>query len=196
MYSVKNGTKLILGSGSPRRRELMQAAGLQFEVVQADCDESALAGEEPDRMVRRLAELKARSVGRTHKDAWVIGADTIVVINGTILGKPESSADAQRMLGLIQGKRHEVWGGIALLNIRLGALHIEAHRSLVQMIPMDADFIRRYVESGEPLDKAGSYAIQGIGASLVSAVEGSYTNVVGLNLAATVAALKRFDILV
>ena len=169
--------------------------GLKLEVVPAQCDESTLPGEEPEKVVRRLAELKAREVGRNNKSAWIIGADTVVVIDGRILGKPESAGDAERMLGIIQGRRHEVWGGFSLLNSALGAVHVEAHRSLVQMIAMDEAFIRRYVESGEPLDKAGAYAIQGIGASLVSAVEGSYTNVVGLNIAALMTALRRFDLL-
>jgi len=146
-------------------------------------------------MVKRLALLKASTVAESFPDKWVLGADTDVILDGRVLGKPASKLDAEQLLETIQGRSHLVWGGFALLNKTLALTHVEVHVSRVTMTTMDRATIRAYVETGEPLDKAGAYAVQGIGAMLVQSIEGSYTNVVGLNLEALMLALLKYNIL-
>lgn len=186
MFSMMPPNLLVLASSSPRRRELLAGVGLNFEVRVSGCDESELPGENPRAMVERLALEKARRVSGEIPDAWVLGADTTVVKDGQILGKPIDRADALRMLRLIAGTAHEVWGAFAVVRKASGFEHVESHCSRVVMVPLGDEILRRYWETGEPGDKAGSYAIQGVGASLVERVDGSYTNVVGLNLARVV----------
>lgn len=195
MFKQDLNTQIILASTSPRRRELLSGLGLQFEIQAPDCDESVRDGEAPDALVRRLSLEKASSVANKNKNAWVIGADTIVVIDGKILGKPVDEADAAAMLKRLQGQVHEVWGGFAVVNESLQKKIVEAHVSSVEMIPLTDAEIKSYIKTGEPMDKAGSYAIQGVGAGLISSVEGSYTNVVGLNLAAIQKVLKESEVL-
>jgi septum formation protein len=133
-------------------------------------------------MVERLALMKASAIAELHPDSYVLGADTTVYIGGVSLGKPESVEEAYRMLETIQGKAHEVWGGIAVVHRAKGIRESWSHMTRVTMAPMDLETIRDYVASGEPMDKAGSYAIQGLGLRFVESIEGSYSNVVGLNL--------------
>lgn len=184
MYRTLANSKLILASTSPRRRELLSTCGIEFEVIPPDCDESIINGESPENMVERLALQKAESVAATNSEAWVVGADTTVVINGKILGKPVSEDDAFAMLNEIQAKEHQVLGGIALIRKCIAYKKTIVFSSFVRIAPLSHEKIYAYIRSGEPMDKAGSYAIQGIGSSLVEEVKGSYTNVVGLNISA------------
>jgi septum formation protein len=163
---------------------------MAFEVVVSDADESALPQEAPQQLVERLALAKARVVAERHPHAWIIGADTVVVLDHEILGKPEDKEDAARMLSKLQGREHQVFGGVAVINRKL-QIEVSCHSvSRVKFVPLGAAAIGRYIESGEPLDKAGAYAIQGRGAALVSEMAGSYTNVVGLDLAKLMGLLK------
>jgi len=189
MLSVARSRPLILGSSSPRRKELLAGVGLAFDVVVSAIDETPHGEESAQTMVERLARAKAEAVARLHPHAWVLGADTTVLIDALILGKPESTEEAAEMVQRIQGRTHTVWGAFALCCQELGVVHVESHCSEVTLRPLSASMIAAYVKTGEPLDKAGSYAVQGIGASFIEAVHGSYTNVVGLNLSACVAQL-------
>jgi septum formation protein len=180
---------IILASSSPRRKELLEQAGVHYSVVVSGCDETPLSGESAQQMVERLALLKCDAVAQSHRDAFVIGADTTVEVEGESLGKPESTEDACRMLAKIQGRSHNVWGGIAVLQSGKHMSRVWSHVTKVHMHPMSSDDIKRYVETGEPMDKAGSYAIQGIGLQYVDSVHGSYSNVVGLNIAALISTL-------
>jgi septum formation protein len=196
MLSVAPSNRLVLASSSPRRRELLSSLGLTFDIVPSSADETVRSGESATAMVERLALEKARIVAQQYPDAWVIGADTTVVIDGKILGKPEDEKDAEAMLLTIQGRTQSVLGGLALVNLQKDIVRVESHESLVDIAPMTIDEIRRYVKSGEPMDKAGSYAVQGIGAYIVDKITGSYTNVVGLNLTATIRLLRDFEVVV
>jgi septum formation protein len=195
MYRLAPQQQFVLASSSPRRRELLAACGLQPRIVVSHTDEAVLPGEAPQQLVERLAALKASAVALQHRTAWVLGGDTIVVLDGKILGKPESPAHAEAMLQSMQGRSHEVWGAFAVINIERGMTVTRSHRSRVTMVSMSAARIRAYVATGEPLDKAGSYALQGIGAGLVSAVEGSPTNVIGLNIPAVLAELEGLGVI-
>jgi septum formation protein len=175
---------IILASSSPRRRELLSQAGIPFTIHVSGCDETPIVGEGPKEMVERLALLKAAAVAESHRNALVIGADTTVFIDDEILGKPESEADARRMLSRIAGRVHRVWGGIAVIHRASGIEVCTSHVTSVKMCPMTEETISWYVSTGEPMDKAGSYAIQGIGLQFVDSIEGSYSNVVGLDIAA------------
>ncbi len=183
------GPKLCLASRSPRRAELLTLVGAHFEIAPADVDERALEGERPEAHVLRLAEAKARasraareSTGAGAGGAVYVGADTIVTIDRVILGKPENAAEAARMLELLSGRVHEVWTGLFLLDPGEERGLAEGVRSIVKFARITRAEIDRYVATGEPLDKAGAYAVQGGGAVFVEAIEGSYSNVVGLPL--------------
>jgi septum formation protein len=168
---------IILASQSPRRRELLERAGVSFVVRAADVDESVQSGELPRQYVRRLAMRKALAVEREPQDC-VIAADTTVVIGESILGKPADEADAAAMLHRLQGRPHEVITGICL---RHGSdLYVDAATTVVHMDPMTEAQIRAYVASREPMDKAGAYGIQGLASRYISRIEGCYFNVVGL----------------
>lgn len=173
----------ILASGSPRRKQLLEDAGLVFDVVEAppDVEEEVASGLGAEAEAMRRALAKADFVACGNPDAFVLGADTVVVLDGGILGKPSDADDASRMLGLLSGRTHEVITAFTLVGS--GSRREEAVRTRVSFREIDEETIGRYVESGEPMDKAGAYAIQGLGGSLVDKVEGSYTNVVGLPVA-------------
>jgi septum formation protein len=180
---------IVLASASPRRREILATLGVPFRVELADIDESTVPGEAAARYVERLAREKALAVAerteRTESGAFVLAADTSVVVDGEILGKPRDDDDARRMLRALSGRAHEVLTGIAVLatSDRAGS-----HRSVCTEVffrALDAGVIDRYVASGEGRDKAGGYAIQGLGMGLVREIRGSYTNVVGLPAAET-----------
>jgi septum formation protein len=175
---------IILASSSPRRKELLSQAGVAFTIIVSGCDETPVPGESAREMVERLAIVKAAVVAAQHPHAYVIGADTTVCIDGEVLGKPESFEEACSMLRKIQGRTHEVLGGIAIINRSQALEKRWSHSTKVTMAPMSEEVIARYVRSGEPMDKAGSYAIQGLGLQFVDSVEGSYSNVVGLNISA------------
>lgn len=180
---------LILASASPRRRELLQQVGLQFTVVTADIDETPLPGEDRTRYTLRLADAKARAVLLLHPDAVVIGADTTVAVDGELLGKPLDAEDAARMLRLLSGRAHHVTTAVAVLTQTQTLTAGET--TTVFVAPMREDEIAAYVATGEPMDKAGAYAIQGIAAQWIPRIDGDYSNVVGLPLARLAALLKQ-----
>lgn len=174
--------RLILASRSPRRSDLLTSLGLRFDVRPVEVDESPRSGEHPAALVERLARDKA--LARAEPGELVVGGDTVVVLDGTILGKPADAADAVSMLSRLAGHEHEVLSGIAVASGEDRELATGVERTRVRMTSLDEERIRWYVGTGEPLDKAGSYAIQGLGAAFVESIDGSYTNVVGLPLAA------------
>lgn len=188
------GPPIRLASRSPRRAELLRLVGAHFDVAPADVDERPLEDERPDAHVLRLAEAKARAAcaawsaegdgdrGGGGGGPIYLGADTVVVLDRAILGKPEDAGDAARMLRLLSGRVHEVWTGLFVYDPRAGRGVGDAVRSIVKFARLDPEEIGRYVAGGEPLDKAGAYAVQGGGALFVEAIEGSYANVVGLPL--------------
>ena len=192
--------RLLLASASPRRAELLAAAGLAFDTIVASVDESLNPGESPERYVRRLAAEKSAAVlrqlqgdassapGQRWSERVVLGADTSVVVDHHILGKPADAVDAGRMLRLLAGRTHEVLTGISL---RQGAYEVgRVERTTVEFGPLDASEIAWYVASGEGLDKAGGYAIQGLASRFVTRIDGSYANVVGLPVAAVYDLIK------
>jgi septum formation protein len=184
---------LVLGSGSPRRRELLARAGVVFEVRPADVDERARPGEAPPALAERLAREKALAVARRVGPAparLVLGADTIVVVDGDVLGKPADAADAARLLGRLVGRAHRVLTGVALVESEGLGTWSALVESRVWMRPAEAAEIRRYVATGEPLDKAGAYAAQGEGRRFIERIEGSETNVIGLPVEETLALLR------
>lgn len=190
---------LILASASPRRKELLDQIGLTFEVETADIDETPRLGEEPVAYTMRLAEHKASAVfarlrlrGANADRLVVLGADTTVVCEGQILGKPEDDADAARMLRLLAGKRHTVVTGVAVVT-GMAAPVVEAEVTAVEMAPLSEVEIASYIATGEPQGKAGGYAIQGRAARFIPRIEGCYFNVVGLPLARVSAILGRLQ---
>jgi nucleoside triphosphate pyrophosphatase len=183
---------LILASSSPRRRELLKQAGILYTIEPAEADESALPGEKPREHVKRLALLKARTVAARHKNGLVLGADTVVVVDGEILGKPASKAEAKRMLTLISGRAHEVLTGIAVVDARTGRPASAVEKTKVFVKPLSRDEIGEYIATGEPMDKAGAYGIQGRFSVYVRGVRGCFFNVVGLPLPRLFELIKEF----
>ncbi len=182
---------LLLASASPRRRELLERVGVPVEIQPADIDESTREGESPEAYVARLARAKATAVARPG-NRWVLAADTTVALGGAILGKAESPEEAAEMLRGLSGRTHRVLTAFALVGERDGkpCLREGLVASDVVMVDFDAATLADYVASGEWRGKAGAYAVQGMGAALVSAVHGSVTNVAGLPLAEVIAALR------
>ncbi|MHB8755442.1 MAG: Maf family protein [Candidatus Acidiferrales bacterium] len=181
-------SKLILASSSPRRAEILRNAGFDFEGIPAHIDESRRPGEPAAEYVRRLAEEKARTVARrlannaASSSAFIIGADTVVVIGSETLGKPFSAAHAREMLRRLSGETHEVFTGLSVLQGNsAGRTVVETTR--VTFAPLSEQEIEDYIATGEPFDKAGAYAIQGRGGKFISRIEGCYFNVMGLPLA-------------
>lgn len=186
--------ELVLASASPRRRELLAQVGVEFGIRAANIAEEIVPGEGPADLSTRLAREKARAVASALAGGgvrFVLGADTVVVRDDRILGKPADAADALAMLRSLVGRRHEVWTGIAVVEVGSGRVHAEAHRSRVRMRSASEAELRAYVAGGEPMDKAGAYAIQGEGGRFVTACEGSRSNVIGLPLDETLALLQR-----
>jgi nucleoside triphosphate pyrophosphatase len=179
---------LILASRSPRRSELLAAAGISFEVLAADIDETPHPNETPAAYVERLAIEKARAVLALRPDARVLGADTSVTIDGEILGKPENDDDARRMLRLLRGRVHDVHTGVALVSA--GQIRSGIDTTRVWFENMTDEDISWYVATGEPVDRAGAYAIQGFASRFIPRIEGSYSNVVGLPVALVSSILK------
>jgi septum formation protein len=181
---------LVLASISPRRRQLLEQVGLSFDVAPADVDESVLPGEEAAAHVRRLALEKARTVAGRRPDALVVAGDTVVVLDGEIMAKPESADDAVAMLLRLQGRTHRVETGVAV--VAPGGQEVaEVIGADVHFRSFDRAFAEAYVATGEPMDKAGAYGIQGYGAVLVDRVEGDFFAVVGFPVARVVALLER-----
>lgn len=173
---------MILASGSPRRRELLESIGLTFRVVPSRVAEQRRPGEEVAEYVTRLSGEKARAVAGDHRDAWVIGSDTVVFLDDEILEKPASSDDAVAMLSRLAGREHTVFTGITLVNLSRDHEQTRVCSTGVSILPLSRGEIEWYVATGEPMDKAGAYAVQGIGAMFIRSVHGNYTNVVGLPL--------------
>ena len=180
MKKPVKGPRLILASKSPRRRYLLEKAGLEFSVIPSSFDENSVKCSSPAVYVRQLAECKARDISEQNPDNWVIGADTIVLIDGTILGKPGTRTEARTMLKSLSGKTHQVLTGYCICCHRIGRLFSDTVKTEVRFKKLTKGEIDWYLNSGEPFDKAGAYAIQGIGTFLVKRINGSYTNVVGL----------------
>jgi septum formation protein len=186
--------KIILASASPRRKELLQKIGLKFEVDASNCAEEIDPALEPAELVRRISVAKAKSVASRHKDAVIIAADTIGVIGKKLLGKPQTAAEARKMLAQISGKSHEVITGFTVLDTatdRIVSVTVSTRVYIKKLTPAEID---AYVATGEPLDKAGAYGIQGLGAVIVEKIEGDYYNVVGLPLSALTEVLREFRI--
>jgi septum formation protein len=173
--------KLILASASLRRQELLRAAGIEFEVHPADIPEDQKNGEPAMQYVLRLAREKAEKIARRFPGKFVLGADTIVVVDEEVLGKPQDAEDAIRMLRRLSGRSHQVTTGVSLIPPGAGA-ETRSLTSTVTFRRLGDDEIREYVQGGEPMDKAGAYAIQGGAAPWVVCLEGDYSNVVGLPL--------------
>ena len=171
--------KLILASGSPRRKELLTAAGWPFEAITAGVDESVLAGEDPATYVQRLARSKAEAVAAKLDRGLVLGADTTVVVENQILGQPVDDADAKRMLRLLNGKWHEVLTGVALVRVG-GDSRVEYETTRVRFAEMSETELEWYVATGEARGKAGAYGIQGAAGLFIEEIEGDYFNIVGL----------------
>jgi septum formation protein len=189
MHTPVGQTRLVLASASPRRRELLGQLGLSFEVSAADIDETPQQGERAQAYVLRLAREKARAVATRHLGAWVLAADTTVALGDELLGKPRDAAEAREMLGRLSGRTHEVHTGVALAGPT--AEHSTVVCTRVSFRSLSTGEIAWYAGTGEPLDKAGSYAVQGKGGFLVAAMEGSPTNVIGLPLGETLELLAR-----
>lgn len=186
--------KLILASASPRRAEILRSAGLSFEIAAANVDETPLPNESPEQLVRRLALVKAEAAIRSRRDgeaAVVLGADTIVLVGDHVLGKPGTSARAIEMLRELQGREHRVITGVAAVASASGQSLTEVESTTVWFDAMTESEIAGYVATGEPLDKAGAYAIQGIASRYISKIEGDYFNVVGLPIARVWKMLRR-----
>jgi septum formation protein len=181
--------RLILASASPRRRELLTQAGFAFEVLAADIDESRRAGEAPADYVQRLALEKAQAIHALHPDAVVLGADTTVVLDGDVLNKPVDLADAEHMLRSLAGREHQVHTGIAVVLDGGERQHVETTTVFFSSVK-EAD-LSHYLASGDSLDKAGAYGIQGYAARWITRIEGDYFNVMGLPIAATVKLLEQ-----
>ena len=176
-------TGIILASASPRREQLLRQAGCEFQVWPSRAEEDNAAALPPDDLVRLHARLKAQAVANEVQPGdIVIGADTIVVLAGKVYGKPEKAAAAEAMLAELSGRTHSVWSGVAV--VHQGQWLVDAVETRVTLAKLTAEQIRRYVATGEPLDKAGAYAVQGRGALFVERLEGCYFNVVGLPLRA------------
>ena len=181
---------LILASASPRRQELLASAGISFETIPSEADEGTHEGESPGEYVRRLAREKAADVAAKHRHRWVLAADTIVVIDDSILGKPRDLPEAREMLERLSGREHRVMTGYCILHCSSGKTREGRVITRVRFKSLSPEEINWYLDTGEPFDKAGAYAVQGKAAFMVKEISGSYTNVVGLPLCEVVEDLR------
>lgn len=195
MKKIINNPFLILASESPRRKYLLEQAGLSFTVIPAGFDESSVEITAPEAYVKILAESKAGEVSGKYPESWVIGADTIVVIENTILGKPDSRSQAREMLKRLSGQIHQVFTGYAICCKAGNRIFSEAVKTDVMFKKLTDEEIEWYIHTKEPFDKAGAYAIQGLGTFLVKSINGSYTNVVGLPVCEVIEVLIREGVL-
>jgi septum formation protein len=185
---------IILASASPRRKELLEKIGLKFEVEPSDYPEDMRSGLSPDELARVISLEKARAVARKHKNSIVIAADTFIVFRGKIMGKPGTEAEARKMLMRLRGKPHSVITGFTILDVDDDKVLTKSVETVVHIKNLTPEEIEAYVKSGEPLDKAGAYAIQGLGSVIVERIEGDYFNVIGLPLSALAECLEEFGI--
>jgi len=188
------GASLILASASPRRRALLAQLGIPFEVIPSDIPETPRPDEPPRVFAQRVAAEKALAVARRHRDAVVLGADTIVVVDAEIFGKPTDRDDARRMLCKLSGRAHSVLTAVALVR-HSGAIDACVVETAVQFRHLAADEIERYLDSSEPFDKAGAYAVQGLAKEFVVAVQGSRSNVIGLPMDEVADLLRRHHVI-
>ncbi len=191
---IKKERPLVLASASPRRQEILKSAGIGFAVFPVGLDEDPLPGESPEEHTVRLARTKAGKAARKYRTRWVLGADTIVVIDGRILGKPEDRREAEEMLQILSGREHRVLTGYCLLKASSRKRREGIAETFVKFKSLSPEEIRWYLNTREPFDKAGGYAIQGKGAFMVREIRGSYTNVVGLPLTEIIDALTEMGI--
>jgi len=186
---------LVLASQSPRRRDLLAQMGIKFSLTSADIEECQFVDEAAADFVTRMAMEKALAVAAEFSDSWILSADTIVVLNDEIIGKPEDKIDAVRMLTSIAGNWHQVFTAFTLHNPGQKISVSRLDRSRVKIAALSAAQVKAYIDTGEPLDKAGSYAVQGIGGAFVEAIEGSPTTVIGLPLPLVIAELLQNHII-
>ena len=187
---IKTAGKLILASASPRRKELLKLLGLDFEVLPSGVEETSRTGETPEEHVLRLSAQKVLALSSSYPEAWIIGADTVVVLDGGFMGKPATIAEAKIMLKKLSGREHQVHTGFTIARKITDILLQEAVISSVFFKRLSEEEVNWYVETDEPYDKAGGYALQGMGAFFISRITGSYTNVIGLPLCEAVNLLK------
>jgi septum formation protein len=185
---------IYLASASPRRKALLEQIGLPFSILVRPVEEELKEGESYAQQVMFLAEMKARSAALVIAEGLVIGADTLVVCDGRVLGKPADLSEAEKMLSLLGGNEHEVYTGLAVVQKPSGRIITDYECTKVRFKSLNLDQIKRYAATGEPLDKAGAYAVQGIGAIFIDRIEGCYNNVVGLPLALLADILKEFGV--
>jgi septum formation protein len=191
--SIASKDLFILASESPRRREILKSVGLKFKIVPAHVNEDYLAGESPQEHVKRLSHDKAIAIARKFPEAWVLGADTIVVIDGMILGKPKNKAQAKNMLQRLSGREHKVFTGFTIVNMANKNCSTKVVQSAVRFKTISPEELDWYIACDEPYDKAGGYAIQGKGAYFIQSIRGSYTNVIGLPLCEVLETLKKVE---
>lgn len=191
MQELNDKSSIILASKSPRRRYLLTQAGITFSVIPSRIDESTVPMAPPAQYVKDLALAKANDVARHHPEKWIIGADTIVLMDGRILGKPKSRNHARQMLGRLSGQTHQVYTGFAICCQAKNRLFSDTVVTDVMFKELADDEIEWYIHTEEPFDKAGAYAIQGLGTFLVKRIFGSYTNVVGLPVCEVIEILIR-----
>ena len=182
--------RFVLASKSPRRSEMLRQLGFDFDIIPSRVEENFVQKETPQEHVIRLAEAKALEIGNRYPDRWIIAADTIVYIDGNILGKPKSEEEALEMLNLLSGQEHFVLSGFSVHHLGKGKGDHQAVRTVVRVKTLTPVEMNWYVNTGEPFDKAGGYAIQGIGSFMIESIQGSYTNVVGLPLCELIQRLR------
>lgn len=182
---------IILASASPRRKEILENTNTKFEIIKSEIDEVILENELPSQVVMRLAFEKSIDIALKHPDSLVIGADTVVVLNNNILGKPKDSSDAFNMIKQLSGKTHQVITGISLINLNANQKIIDYVVSNVKFKNLSEEDIKDYIQTNESLDKAGAYGIQGFGAMLVEEIQGDYFNIVGLPISRLSDLLKK-----
>jgi septum formation protein len=190
----KPARMIVLASSSPRRRELLRLIGLTFRVDRAEYEERMDLNMPPHRLARHLSLEKARSIASKYSDALVIAADTFILFRGKLLGKPHTLQEARRMLGMLNGKKHSVITGFTVMDTLTGKRVSKAVETKVHFRRLTTDQLASYVRTGEPLDKAGAYAVQGLGAVIVKEIAGDYFNVIGLPLSSLAEALKKFGV--
>lgn len=195
MFQVKDGDSIVLASESTRRVDILRTLGISFSIIPPDIDETKLKEEMPQEFVHRIAYEKASKVGKHFPDKWVIAADTIVVLKGKVLGKPNNERDAFNMLKTLRGKWHKVITGYCVLNLLKNVVYRDMVETKVFLRHMTDDEINRYIKTSEPMGKAGSYAVQGKGGYMVKEIKGSYTNVVGLPICEVAEALLSLGVL-
>jgi septum formation protein len=189
--TISLSSPFILASASPRRQELLRSVGLKFKTIPAHVNEKYRTGESPRQHVKRLAKDKALVIAGKYPEAWVLGADTIVVIDGFILGKPKNKVQARKMLRMLSGREHKVFTGFTIAHAAAEVYQTKVIQSAVRFKTISPAEMEWYIACDEPYDKAGGYAVQGKGASFIQSIRGSYTNVIGLPLCEVFETLKK-----